>query len=417
MLARRGLEIPRLVLWGLVLILAVRLALSLPQDAVRPSHGFIAVYTTAQLLREGADASLTYDDDWFKAQIARFLPGIGDVNINPPTFALLGLPLTGLDYTGARVVWTLVSLVALIAAVGWIIYSLPLTGGWALLLVAYALIAQPVDANFFLGQIYLILLLLYVVTWQGFRNGRDGWLGLALGSMGIFKLAGITLWPLLVVRWRWRAILIGVGTMALVAVVSLPWLGWHAWQIYPYWVGRFNSDPSLAVTAYQTQLSLVWHLFTFDPQWNPTPLFPAPLLATWLPRLGVVLLVGLPLYLAYLARATRHSDDLIFAALVVANVIVGTATLDYHYALLLLPIAVLMAWARERRSLWVWLILGCAMWLIAADLPYRSPRLAVGAWALLAYPKLYGAWLLWGLAVWGCYEKQRVSRYRLARYP
>jgi hypothetical protein len=42
------------------------------------------------------------------------------------------------------------------------------------------------------------------------------------------------------------------------------------------------------------------------------------------------------------------------------------------------------------------------MTLIALDLPYRSPRLADGAWALLAYPKLYGAWLLWGLAIWAC---------------
>jgi hypothetical protein len=39
-----------------------------------------------------------------------------------------------------------------------------------------------------------------------------------------------------------------------------------------------------------------------------------------------------------------------------------------------------------------------AVALIAADLPYRAGRLTTGAWALLAYPKLYGAWLLWWLA-------------------
>jgi hypothetical protein len=39
------------------------------------------------------------------------------------------------------------------------------------------------------------------------------------------------------------------------------------------------------------------------------------------------------------------------------------------------------------------------VFLIAADLPYRSQQLETGAWALLAYPKLYGAVALWGLVL------------------
>ena len=40
------------------------------------------------------------------------------------------------------------------------------------------------------------------------------------------------------------------------------------------------------------------------------------------------------------------------------------------------------------------------MMLIGADLPYLSPRVADGAWALFAYPKLYGALLLWATIIW-----------------
>jgi hypothetical protein len=53
-----------------------------------------------------------------------------------------------------------------------------------------------------------------------------------------------------------------------------------------------------------------------------------------------------------------------------------------------------LAWARERRSPWAWGLLVAAILPVATDLPYRSPRFARGAWALLAYPKLYGALLL-----------------------
>jgi len=52
-------------------------------------------------------------------------------------------------------------------------------------------------------------------------------------------------------------------------------------------------------------------------------------------------------------------------------------------------------------------VLGLAVWLVAADLPYRSPRLGEGVLTLLAYPKVYGAWLLWGLALWGSWREGR----------
>jgi hypothetical protein len=40
-----------------------------------------------------------------------------------------------------------------------------------------------------------------------------------------------------------------------------------------------------------------------------------------------------------------------------------------------------------------WLAIAIA--LLAAPLPYRDPALDEGWLALLAYPRVYGAWLLW----------------------
>lgn len=403
-------------LWAVVIALALRLVLFLPEAATRPSHGFSALYTLAQLVREGADLGLSYQDDWFKAQMARFLPpDIGDVNINPPPYALLGLPLTGFDYTGARIIWTGVSVLCLIVGVAWLTWRVDLRGPWALGFVAYVLVSQPVRENLRLGQVYLFLFMLSVLAWDAYRQNKQRDLGLILGLMGSVKLAGLFIWPLLLIQRRWRAVVWGGMTVVVICLASLALTSPAAWLDYPSYFLRFNTHPSLAVTAYQTQLSLIWHLFTFDAEWNPAPVLSSPFLATWLPRLSGLVLLGIPAYLAYqhsrqdAHRRGNNSDsfDFIIAAVIIANLVLSTAALDYHYPLLLLPAAILIAWARQRPSVWVWGILSLALWLIAADLPYRSPWFyTAGLWSLLAYPKLYGAWLLWGLCIYGCFTRE-----------
>ncbi len=44
--------------------------------------------------------------------------------------------------------------------------------------------------------------------------------------------------------------------------------------------------------------------------------------------------------------------------------------------------AILVGWARGQGSARRWIVLASAIALVAADLPYQSPRLASGAWAL-----------------------------------
>lgn len=389
-------------LWSLVLLLLLRFTLFSISAATRPSHGFVAYYTAAQLVRRGANVNRFYDDDWFRAQTEAQQPAASDIyNVNLPTTALLLLPLAGLSYTGARVIWTLFNLVCLIGAGGWLLQQAGLRGLWGLGFIAFTLLYQPLYANFRLGQAYVLLFGLLVMAWYGYRSRRPGILGVSLGLMLALKTAGILLWPLLLIRRRWRALMWGVASVLVVVLVSLPWLGLEAWQTYFHLLPGLNARPEMAVTAYQTQLSFVRHLFTFDARWNPAPLLPASALGIWLPWVSFAVLAGLSAYWAH----TMQQADLVFAAFVVANVILSPVSVDYHYTLLLVPIAVLLAWARTQMSRRLWIVLGAAISLIAADLPYRSLQQAEGARALLAYPKLYGAWLLWGLAWWACHQK------------
>ena len=157
----------------------------------------------------------------------------------------------------------------------------------------------------------------------------------------------------------------------------------------------------MAVAAYQDLPGLVWHLLRPDPRWNPAPALAAL-------RLAAALAIALPLTLMaatfLLTRRAdprcRRTDALALAAWMTLTIILSPVSEDYHYTLLLVPIVILLAYWRDAgpgRPALIALALGVA--LIGAPLPYKDPALSVGARALLAYPKLYGALVLWAVAL------------------
>lgn len=391
-------------LWVLAAALAGRLMLFGLDVAARLSNGFAGHYTASRLLLEGAPPSRFYDDGWFVAQVQLHAGPVYDLYYpNPPTASLLMLPVAGLDYAGARAAWTAASLAFLVGVLWWLIRRLDLRGSWAPALAVLALLFQPLNEQLLQGQVYLAMLGLLVVAWYGYRRVMPAPAGIALGLMLGLKLVGPYLWLLLLAERRIRTLAWGAGSVALLALVSLPWVGVSAWRVYFGLLPAIADQPDLAVTAYQTQAGFLSRMLVYDPRWNPSPLLPvegvAPLLAVAI----FTAVVGSTLY----ATRWAQGSDLTFAMLVLANVIVGPLALDYQYTLALLPVALLLGWMRGQHGWRPWLVFALGVALIAADLPYRSPRLSAGAWALLAYPKLYGAWLLWGLAMWGCWKERK----------
>ncbi|HEX5505750.1 MAG TPA: glycosyltransferase family 87 protein [Thermomicrobiales bacterium] len=381
---------------ALVAWLLARVALP---AATQLTYGFSAYYTAARLVREGRPAARLYDDAWFRAQTARLgLAGAEDIfNVNPPPAALLFWPLAGLTPREARALWTAVNLLCL-ALAWWGLVRLtragPVAGALGLALLA---VYEPARAELHLGQAYALLLLAAVALLWAYVAGRDGPAGVLLGLMLAVKTAGILLPLLFVAQRRWRALAWTAATVAGAAMLSVPVLGLAAWRTYAGLLLRFGGRPELAVTAYQDLPGLLAHLFRFDAVWNPAPLVAAPLLATaLLPPLALGLVA-----LTFWATARpdprdRHARALGFAAWLTLTLILSPVSEDYHYTVLLAPLAVALAGWRDLRPGWpalVLLVVGVA--LVAAPLPYKSPALADGARALLAYPKLYGALALW----------------------
>jgi hypothetical protein len=384
------------LLWCLAVVLGLRLAILEARVVDRRANGFVAYYTSARLLTEGEDPVQFYDRPWFQRQVERFEPTVLEVFwATPPTMSLLGLPLTGLGYHSARAVWVSISFLSVVATVAWLLAALRLSGLWAPAFVCFVFLYDPLALTLEHGQFYAMGLALLVIVFHGYRTGRDLATGVPLGFVLITKNAGLLIWPLLAIKKRWRAIAWGVGTTAAMILASWPWMGRAAWGRYLRDAFELTQNRLLAVAEYQTVFGFFHHLFGVGGPPIGDPLIQLPVLATALTWIASAALLGST---ALAARRSGRSD-LAFAAFVLLGLMITPVTGESHFTLALLPIAVLVAEAQQRNAWFVLPVFAGAL-LIAADLSYPSPGPADGLLALEAYPKLYGALLLWGLALW-----------------
>ena len=393
----RLLQFKNQILWAIVFILAVNFIYFVIINSDRPSHGFATYYTASRLLLEGEKVKSFYNDDWFSSKVENYVPAVYEIyHVNLPTTSLIMLPLAKFDYTTSRIIWTIFNFFILIFSAGVVIRKFHFQEKWIPITLILLFSFQPLYANFSYAQIYVVIFCLLILTWYAYNSGKDELLGFLIGFILIIKTASIFLLILLLVQKKWRSLGWVFATAFLLILLSIPFVGIEAWLAYADALTKYVSNPTLSVTAYQTIHSFFYHLTVFDQQWNPSPVI-------YLPMLGKLLTIFLSLIIlavtSYYAFKLKKSD-LSFGAFLIAGVVLSPASLDYHYIILLIPIFILIKEVRERKSVIFWISIIFVYSLIAAALPYTSPKVTAGWWALLAYPKLYGALGLFGLFIW-----------------
>jgi hypothetical protein len=397
--------------------------------AARSNAGFAVYYTAARLLAyEPAALARVYDDAWFVAKLNQVaMPGIYDIFFyNPPTLSLILLPLAALGPNAARLAWTLLGLPLLAGALALLARGLGLPARWGLWALPAVLLYAPVTENIRAGQAYLLLLFLLCTAFWALAATGDRRLkpsverraamvaGLALGLMLVLKTAGAWLWPLLLVAGRWRALAWAALVAGGLALVSLPLVGLATWRTYLALLPGAAGDPKRTVTAYQTLTSLFGHLLDYDARWNPAPLADAPWAAgvlTLAATLGALVLTARWVTLLPLSGPGSEGRGVWALGLALAMALVVTNTPfaeGYHYVLTLPSLLIAAWWAwRARAGPGALAALALAALLLGAPLPYKSAWLQAGWLALLAYPRVYGAYLLWGWLGWASARVRR----------
>lgn len=400
------MTITRLIAWRRVLpaALVVMAAIGFLFGVFFPAlktmrHGFPTYYVSARLIWEGRWTPQVYDDAWFVAEVQALTPnGIGEIYApNPPSASLLMLPLAWLAITPARQVWLWLNLGLLAVTLALLAGHIPADRVWARAgLVVVALVFAPLHENFRLANVYGLLLFLFTVALWQLARPRARAASAALGLAGGLKLSGSPLWLVLALRGRWRELALASVVALGIVGLSVGLTGWAGWQRFVGVVIEHAGEPGWAAgTAFQATPSFFQHMFRPDATWNPAPLWVQP---AWVAR-ACTLAVSAAALAGLLWRARRADLDVALAAAMTLGVVLLPFAEEYHYALLLLPLAV--AWGQlargaqpRPRGALAWLAV--VVVLLAAPWPYKDPWLNMGWHALLAYPRLYGGWLLWG---------------------
>ncbi len=261
-----------------------------------------------------------------------------DYNAHPPTSVLLALPLARLDYPDAVLAWNTVSLAAFLISLGIVAVALPVPRSLFLPVLALLTFCHPLYGSFYQGQLTLILVLLVTLTWALDRSGRPNAAGIVLGTAAAIKLFPAYLVVYFAARGRLRPLVSAVLSVVALTVVTAAVLGPDTYLDYVQLVlpaqARFRS------LGYNYAIAGLWSKF-FDPVGEGgcmTALWSSPALALWHSLLGsgdhrdrgnVCLPVRTP-----------AEQDLAFASVVTAMLLVAPVTWDASLPLLLVPIAV-----------------------------------------------------------------------------
>ncbi len=383
-------------MWAIVIIAAVVLVVRVQDYLQRPLGVFPTYYTAASLIQRGERIADFYDDGWFMNRVSELIPGVTEIhNANPPLLGFFFLPLTPLSYDHARLLMSALGFIALITATYLMATELRIIGVWRAVGFLTVFIAAPTLGNLGYAQVYPIVLLMLVLAWRAWRRGAEEIGGSLIGIVLCFKTAGLFLWPLMVLERRWRALAAGVGTVALLSLITLPFVGLDGWAAYFDYASGLIDEPSTTVASLNSMPGIVRNFFIYQPEHNPDPYLDAPTLARALEVMFFLTISGTAAWVAMVAR----DRDVTYALFIMVSLVLVPVTTGNHLCLAFLPAFIIFSRIRQQliSPLGAWFLVGGA--LSFAPGYDRIHGLAAWGGPIFFYPRLAGTIILMALLI------------------
>jgi Glycosyltransferase family 87 len=285
------------------------------------------------------------------------------VNAHPPTSVLLLLPLGLLSHPHALLVWNLLSLLLLAAAV-WIVLGARGLDCEPLYLVAAGCLlvcSTPLAAQVKTAQFNSLLALLIALVWIASRQDCGVIAGALVGCAASLKLfPGFLLLYFLGTR-QWKALWVAVGTVVALHVLAV--LTFGAGDVVRYFrdvVPQVSTWQSAWVNCSLTGFwSRLFNVTTGDTR----ELIRAPGLARILSLLSSGLVTALVGWRVWNAQSLRDRD-LAFAATVLAMLLVSPITWDHYLLMLVVPVALLWHYRADTVSVQLLLAATIAVFMV-----------------------------------------------------
>jgi hypothetical protein len=344
-------------------------------------------YTGAVLVRKHAPVRKFYDWSWFAREMDRAGAGtrIGSYTPQTPLTMLPMVGLAGLPLQRAKQVWLVFNLFFL-AITLWMLSRV--SGRSVLLLWVVTFFGYyALNANFFLGQYYVFLLLLLTLTVYLLHKDKPWAAGAVAGLAFALKLYGGPYLLLFIAARKWKAVAGMIAMMVTSVVIAIAIFGWadihyYLFQLLPRFLESGAVDPYNV--GNQTMSTLLRRLFLAEPQLNAKALWNSPA-AFFFFRALFSLTVLLLLFFG--ARKTTNVER-DFAWYVIAVLVLSTNLSSYTFILLLLPVVLMLESYTPLRT--AFLAASC----LVLTLPLHWPGLFWKMWLLLVLFFVFG-WERW----------------------
>jgi len=384
-----------LLLAGLGMILAIR---GIVPAISQVNADFPNYFTAAKIVANGGDVDRLYDDQWFQEQMGHYQigrPSEGKFAPFPPPTALLMVPLTRLTPLNALRVMTVVSLFGLIGSIillGRILAWRLIDSSIFILLSGYAVLNA-----LRLGQPYILISACCILGYYAHLKGRPFIAGLCFGLFSPIKYFPLVILIYFAFRKEWRVVLGGAIAIVAVAMVSIGVMGWKIHQEFLLTVlgnhltGHLSMQDPFAV-SFQSFDTLFRQLFVYDATLNPQPWIALPhlhVIAVVITK-AAIFLAGIATLVKLARNAVGNATAPSIGLLGVLTLLLAPATATYHFALLWLPVGLLVDYFfRQPGGARAYFILGT--YALIGFFPYRFtiPFEGRGGLSVLAYPRLF----------------------------
>ena len=317
-------------------------------------------YVSSKLLLEGKDLSDLYSNEHFNKLIHSYgIDQNGKFAPFPPATAFIMVPLAGFEPLTAKRIWTCINLLLLYAVIVLFRRISKLTmlqSTSAILLLGGALFN-----NFYLGQVYLFVLFIWMLSylWAEKRTGLAGVL-LATGiSIKYFPIVSI---PALFIKKNFKMLLatalslIGVALLSIIIIGVKPCNDFINSVLFDHLNGKLEGQNPYAFAS-QSWNSLALNLFSKDTVINPNPVFDWP---QGIFILKLLVFLGLLSTLVYAIYKLRKHAKLAEYSIVLISFFAlafSPASASYHLLLLLFPIALLINLEKDNEALIAFLVI------------------------------------------------------------
>jgi hypothetical protein len=359
---------------------------------------FPSYLTAAKIVADRGQVDRLYDIPWFQEQMRIYRigkPSAGKFSPHPPPTALLLLPLARLEPLNALRVVTGVSVLSLVCSI--LLLSRILSWSFIDSTVFVLLSGYAVLNTLRLGQPYIVVSLSCILGYYAYLKGWPLLAGMCFGLFVPFKYFPVVVLIYFGCRKEWKIVLGGAVAILAVAFMSISVLGWKIHEIFlssvlgNHLVANISmQDPFTA--SFQSFDTLFRRLFVFDATSNPHPLFARAGLA--IISVAITKAAILCAAVATLVRLGRNNSATSTAPSIgiigIVTLLVAPATATYHFALLWLPVGLLIDYFfRERSPQSAYFIIG--IYALIGFFPYRftQPFEGRGGLTVMAYPRLF----------------------------